>query len=435
VSNVIDHPDYPRFASREALAAEQLKRLKWSIAHAYDNTAYYRAKCDAVGVKPEDLRSLDDLNRFPFTLKHDFRENYPFGMFAAPRDRIARIHASSGTTGKPTIVGYTRNDLDLWNSLIARSILAAGGRPGDTVHNAYGYGLFTGGLGLHGGAERLGCAVVPASGGQHERQVQLICDLKPRVICCTPSYMLSLAEALERAGVDPRETSLEIGIHGAEPWSDEMRQAIERRVGTMALDIYGLSEVLGPGVAQERADARGALTVWEDAFYPEIIDPTSGRVLPDGEHGELVFTSLVKEAVPVIRYRTGDLTRLSAPVGDVPMRRMDAVTGRSDDMLIIRGVNIFPRQIEELIVAERALAPHYRIDVRREGALDQLEITAEADAAASEAARGAAREALARRMKAHYGINATVVIAEAGSLPRSEGKAKRVFDHRKGAKG
>jgi phenylacetate-CoA ligase len=430
---VIEHADYPRARSRGELEVEQLRRLKWSIAHAYANTAYYRGKCDAARLKPDDLRTLDDLRRFPFTLKTDFRENYPFGMFAVPQAQVARIHASSGTTGKPTIVGYTKNDLELWNGLIARSILAAGGRPGDVIHNAYGYGLFTGGLGLHGGAERLGCAVVPASGGQTERQVQLICDLKPRIICCTPSYMLALAEALERAGVNARDTSLEIGIHGAEPWSDEMRREIERRVGTKALDIYGLSEVLGPGVAQERIDARGALTVWEDAFYPEIIDPKTGEVLPEGERGELVFTSLSKEAVPVIRYRTGDLSRLSPPVGDVPLRRMDSITGRSDDMLIIRGVNIFPRQIEELVVAEAGLSPNYRIDIRRSGALDELTITVE-PSVDDEATRAKAREALGRRMKSHYGLSAEIVIADPGSLPRSEGKAKRVFDHRKSTK-
>jgi phenylacetate-CoA ligase len=421
----------PQFSSRAALEAEQLERLRWSIAHAYENTSYYRAKCEAAGVAPADLGSLADLARFPFTLKSDFRENYPFGMFAVPREHCARIHASSGTTGKPTIVGYTRADLDLWNRLVARCILAVGGRPGDLIHNAYGYGLFTGGLGLHGGAEALGCAVVPASGGQTERQVQLIRDLKPRIICCTPSYMLVLAEALDQAGVDPRATSLEIGIHGAEPWSEELRQEIERRFGIAALDIYGLSEVLGPGVAQERTDARGALTVWEDAFYPEIVDPATGAPLPDGEPGELVFTSLSKEAVPVIRYRTGDLSRLSPPVGEVTMRRMDRITGRSDDMLIIRGVNIFPRQIEELIVSEAGLSPHYRIDVTRDGAMDLLTVTCEA-ADHHEAAHGKARETLAIRMKSRYGLSADIVIVLPGTLARSEGKAKRVFDHREG---
>jgi phenylacetate-CoA ligase len=428
---MIDHPDYPRSTSVDELRDEQLRALKWSVAHAYANAPYYRAKCDAAGVNPDDLRSLGDLARFPFTLKTDFRENYPFGMFAVPREKVARIHASSGTTGKPTIVGYTKNDLDLWNKLIARSILAAGGRPGDIIHNAYGYGLFTGGLGLHGGAERLGCAVVPVSGGQTERQIQLICDLRPRVICCTPSYGLALGEALERAGVSPRDCSIEIGIHGAEPWSDEMRVALEQMFGGVALDIYGLSEVLGPGVAQERFDARGALTVWEDAFLPEIIDPKTGAVLPDGSEGELVFTSLSKEAVPIIRYRTGDLSRLTPPVGDIAMRRMDRITGRSDDMLIIRGVNIFPRQIEELIVGEAALGAHYRIDVRRDGPMDHLAITVEGAANATGEAKDAACRTLSSRMKSRYGLSADVALADAGSLPRSEGKAKRVFDHRK----
>ena len=426
-----DHPDYPKFASREGLEAEQLRRLKWSVVHAYGNTAYYRAKCDAAGVTPNDLKSLDDLRRFPFTLKSDFRDNYPHGMFAVPREAIVRLHASSGTTGKPTIVGYTKNDLDLWYGLVARCILVAGGKPEDVIHNAYGYGLFTGGLGLHGGAERLGCAVVPASGGQTERQVQLICDLKPRLICCTPSYMLVLAEALERAGVDPQETSLEIGIHGAEPWSEEMRREIERRFGIAALDIYGLSEVLGPGVAQERADARGGLTVWEDAFLPEVVDPGTGEALSDGSAGELVFTSLSKEALPIIRYRTGDLSRLSPPAGEIPMRRMDPIIGRSDDMLIIRGVNIFPRQIEELIVSEPGLSPHYRIDVHRHGARDSLVITAEAAPAIDDVKARIACTNVAHRLKSHYGMTADVQIASAGSLPRSDGKANRVFDHRK----
>jgi len=425
---VIDHPDYPKFASTKELEAHQLRELKWSVAHAYANTGCFRAKCDAFDVAPGGMKSLDDLRRFPFTLKTDFRDQYPDGMFATPREKLVRLHASSGTTGKPTIVGYTRNDLDLWSGLCARSILAAGGRPGDVIHNAYGYGLFTGGLGLHGGAERLGCAVVPASGGQTERQAQLISDLKPRIICCTPSYMLVLAEALERIGVDPAGTTLEIGIHGAEPWSGELKREIERRFDIAALDIYGLSEVMGPGVAQERADARGALTIWEDAFYPEIVDPETDAPLPDGEEGELVFTSLAKEALPVIRYRTGDLSRLSAPVGDLPMRRMDRIKGRSDDMLIIRGVNIFPRQIEELIVSEPGLTPHYRIDVAREGAMDSLTITCEGmkDCDAQKA-----RETLALRMKSHYGLTVTVMIVSEGSLPRFEGKARRVFDTRK----
>jgi len=424
----------PEFGSRSEFEDAQLQRLKWSIAHAYENTAYYRAKCDDKGLRPNDVRSLDDLRRFPFTLKSDFRENYPLDMCAVPRDRLARIHASSGTTGKPTIVGYTKHDLQLWDALVARCLFVAGGRSGDLIHNAYGYGLFTGGLGLHGGAEKLGCAVVPASGGQTERQIQLICDLKPRIICCTPSYMLVLAEALEHAGVNPRETSLEIGIHGAEPWSDEMRNEIERRFKIAALDIYGLSEVLGPGVAQERADARGALTIWEDAFYPEIVDPDSGDPLPEGEEGELVLTSLSKEAVPVVRYRTGDLTRLLPPEGDIPMRRMARILGRTDDMLIIRGVNIFPRQIEELIIAEPLLAPHYQIEIHRRGARDELAITAEAAAICDEGQRKGAQARVCERMKSRYGLTAEVIVAESGTLPRSEGKAKRVFDHRKDPK-
>ena len=420
----------PAFASRAELEDEQFRRLRWSIAHAYNNAPYYRAKCEAAGVSLDGIGSLGDLARVPFTLKSDFRDNYPFGMFAVPREKTVRIHASSGTTGKPTIVGYTRADLDLWNTLIARCILVAGGKPGDILHNAYGYGLFTGGLGLHGGAELLGCAVVPASGGQTERQAQLICDLKPRIICATPSYMLALAEALERAGTNPRHTSLEIGLHGAEPWSEEMRGEIEKRFGIAALDLYGLSEVLGPGIAQERADARGALTVWEDAFYPEIVDPDTGTPLPDGEWGELVFTSLSKEAVPIIRYRTGDLSRLSAPIGDIPMRRMDRITGRSDDMLIIRGVNIFPRQIEELIVSEPGLSAHYRIDIKRDGTMDALIVTCEASTDDT-ALHETARRSISSRMKSKYGLSAQIVVAEIGSLPRSEGKAKRVFDHRK----
>jgi phenylacetate-CoA ligase len=426
---MLDHLDYPRFPSRAKLEVGQLRGLKWSIAHAWENTTCYRAKCDEAGVEPDDLISFEDLKRFPFTLKTDFRT--PDGMFAVPRDQLVRIHASSGTTGKPTIVGYTRSDLELWSRMCARAILVAGGRPGDVLHNAYGYGLFTGGLGLHGGAERLGCAVVPASGGQTERQAQLICDLKPRIICCTPSYMLVIAEALERMGVDPRTTSLEIGIHGAEPWSGELRREIERRFDITALDIYGLSEVMGPGVAQERADARGSLTLWEDAFYPEIIDPMTGEVLPDGSDGELVLTSLSKQAVPVIRYRTGDLTRLSAPVGDIAMRRMDSITGRSDDMIIIRGVNIFPRQIEELIISEPLFSPHYRIDIHRLGTRDELEISAEQTAAGDEVSARQACETLAHRIKSHYGITAQIRSVAAGSLSRSEGKAKRVYDHRK----
>jgi phenylacetate-CoA ligase len=420
----------PCHKSREELEAEQLTKLAASIRQTYDNTRYYRARCDAAGVRPEDLQSLADLARFPFTKKSDFRENYPFGMCAVPRESLVRIHASSGTTGKPTIVGYTRNDLELWDGLVARCLLAVGGRPDDIIHNAFGYGLFTGGLGIHGGAQQLGCAVVPASGGQTERQLQLILDLQPRIICCTPSYLLVLAEALDKAGIDPRETSLEIGILGAEPWSSEMQREVETRSGIVALDIYGLSEVMGPGVAIERADARGHLTIWEDAFLPEIINPETGEPVPDGEPGELVLTSLSKEAVPIIRYRTSDLSRLSPPVGDIPMRLMDRIKGRNDDMLIIRGVNIFPRQIEELILAEPGLSANYRIDVHRDGPREELVVTAEAAPGTGAEAQTAARANLSHHMKSHYGLTARIVLAEIGTLPRSEGKAKRVFDHR-----
>jgi phenylacetate-CoA ligase len=351
-------------------------------------------------------------------------------MFAVQPSKCIRLHASSGTTGKPTIVGYTPADLDVWNKLIARCIVVAGGRRGDILHNAFGYGLFTGGLGLHSGAEALGCVVVPASGGQTERQAQLIQDIKPRIICSTPSYMMALAEALERQGVEPRRTSLEIGIHGAEPWSQSLREEIERRFSIRALDIYGLTEVMGPGVAQERADARGALSVWEDAFFPEVVDPATGAALPEGEAGELVFTSLSKQAVPVIRYRTGDLSRLSEPVGGIPMRRMDRIAGRVDDMLIVRGVNIFPRQIEELVLSEPGLSAHYRIDVRRDGALDSLFVTCEATTS-DEGVVIRARAAITHRLKSRYGLSADIAIVKPGALPRFEGKAKRVFDHRK----
>ncbi len=422
------------FASRAEIANEQLRRLRWSLGHAVANTAHYRAKCEVAGITPADCKSLSDLARFPFTLKSDFRDTYPWGMCAVPREALLRVHASSGTTGKPTIVGYTKNDLALWDDLVARCIAAAGGRADDLLHNAFGYGLFTGGLGLHGGAQRLGCAVIPASGGQTERQVQLICDLKPRIICCTPSYMLVLAEALEQAGVDPRSTSLEIGIHGAEPWSEEMRREIEQRFDLAALDIYGLSEVLGPGIAQERLDARGALTLWEDAFYPEVVDPATGMPLADGEEGELVLTSLTKEAVPVIRYRTGDLTRFLPPAGDMPMRRMERILGRTDDMLIIRGVNIFPRQIEELILSEPALTAHYRIDVSHEGVRDNLKITVETVTSCDPRAAADAQHNLAHRMKSRHGLSANIAVVPCGTLARPEGKAKRVFDHRREAK-
>jgi phenylacetate-CoA ligase len=396
----------------------QLQRLRWTLQHAYDNVPHYRRKFDAAGVKPEDCRSLADLAGFPFTTKSDLRETYPFGMFAVPMERIVRIHASSGTTGKPTVVGYTARDLDMWSNLMARSIRAAGARPGDKVHVAYGYGLFTGGLGAHYGAERLGLAVIPLGGGMTERQVQLIADFKPDIIMVTPSYMLAIADEMERQGFDPKASSLRLGIFGAEPWTNEMRQSIERRVGLEAIDLYGLSEVIGPGVAQECVETKDGLTIWEDHFYPEVVDPQSGEPLPEGEEGELVFTSLTKEALPVIRYRTRDLTRLLPPSAR-SMRRMEKITGRSDDMLIVRGVNVFPSQIEELILRTAGLSPHYVLELSKQGPLDHLAVVVEgtADAAA----------ALAHQIKSYVGISAEVRI---GSIERSIGKAKRVIDKR-----
>ena len=362
--------------SRDALEALQLKRLQWSVRHAYDNVAHYRNKCAAAHVHPDDLRTLADLSRFPFVEKDDLRQTYPYGMFAVPRDRIRRLHASSGTTGRPTVVGYTQADLDVWAHLVARSIHVSGGRPGDIVHVAYGYGLFTGGLGAHYGAERLGCAVVPMSGGQTERQVQLIREFGAGVIMVTPSYILAIADKFERQGIDPRSTSLRVGIHGAEPWTDAMRQEIERRMGIDAVDIYGLSEVMGPGVACEFVQTKDGAAVWEDHFLPEIVDPATGAPVADGEAGELVFTTLTKQALPVIRYRTRDLTRL-LPGTASAMRRMQRVTGRSDDMLIVRGVNVFPSQIEAQILKDSRLSPHYVIELRRDGRLDAIKVLVE----------------------------------------------------------
>jgi phenylacetate-CoA ligase len=407
-------------APREELRRLQLERLQWSLKHAYDRVPQYRKKFDAAGVKPADCRSLEDLRRFPFTAKADLRENYPFGMFAVPMERIVRIHASSGTTGKPTVVGYTARDIDMWTNLMARSIRAAGARPGDKLHVAYGYGLFTGGLGAHYGAERLGLAVIPLGGGMTERQVQLIADFKPDIIMVTPSYMLAIADEMQRQGFDPKGSSLRLGIFGAEPWTVEMRASIEQRLGLEAIDLYGLSEVIGPGVAQECIETKDGLTLWEDHFYPEIVDPQSGEPLPDGEKGELVFTSLTKEALPVIRYRTRDLTRLLPPTAR-SMRRMERITGRSDDMLIIRGVNVFPSQIEELILKTAGLSPHYVLELSKSGPLDHLTVVVEgaADAAA----------ALAHDIKSYIGISAEVRI---GTIERSIGKAKRVIDKRSG---
>ncbi len=414
-------------ASRDELAALQLQRLRWSLNHAYENSPFYRARFDAAGVRPENLRRLEELCKFPFTVKGDLRDNYPFGMFAVPRERIVRLHASSGTTGKPTVVGYTERDISNWADLVARSIRASGGRRGDIVHIAYGYGLFTGGLGAHYGAERLGCTVVPVSGGMTERQVRLIVDLQPRIIMVTPSYMLSILDEFRRQGVDPRETSLSVGIFGAEPWTNAMRAEIEQAFDMHAVDIYGLSEIMGPGVANECVETKDGLHIWEDHFYPEIIDPATGRVLPDGEIGELVFTTLTKEGLPMIRYRTRDLTRL-LPGTARTMRRMEKITGRSDDMMILRGVNVFPTQIEEQVLKVAGLAPHFEIELTREGRLDEM--TVRVEAAPGAPAREAAARELAHHVKSAVGVSARVVVCEPGALPRSEGKARRVIDKR-----
>ena len=416
-------------ASVDELRSMQLARLRWSLQHAYENVAHYRRAFDAAGVRPDEMTTLDDLAHFPFTTKADLRDNYPFGMFAVPRENIARIHASSGTTGKPTVVGYTRNDIETWAGVMARSIHAAGGRPGDIVHVAYGYGLFTGGLGAHYGAERLGCTVVPMSGGQTERQVQLIDDFRPDIIMVTPSYMLAIAEEMQRQGLDPRASSLAIGIFGAEPWTPTMRTTIETMLDIDAIDIYGLSEVIGPGVAQECIETKDGLTVWEDHFYPEIIDPETGAVLPEGERGELVFTSLSKEAMPVIRYRTRDLTRL-LPGTARTMRRIEKITGRSDDMMIIRGVNVFPTQIEELILRDPALAPHYQVEITRPSALDEMTVLVERAASAGTADADTAGERLAHRIKGLIGVTCAVRVMQSGAIERSLGKAKRVVDKR-----
>jgi phenylacetate-CoA ligase len=416
-------------ASIDELRALQLERLRASIAHAYANSPVYRRKFDEHGVQPADLKRLEDIARFPFTTKADLRDNYPFGMFSVPMEKVVRIHASSGTTGKPTVVGYSQRDIDTWADLVARSIKAAGGHAGDKVHVAYGYGLFTGGLGAHYGAERLGCAVIPMSGGQTEKQVQLIRDFDPDIIMVTPSYMLNLADEIDRQGIDPHRLRLRAGIFGAEPWTEAMRRELEARLDIDAIDIYGLSEVMGPGVAQECVESKDGPTIWEDHFYPEIIDPETGAVLPDGAEGELVFTSLTKEAMPVIRYRTRDLTRL-LPGTARTMRRMGKITGRSDDMLIIRGVNVFPSQIEEQLLTIDSLAPHYFIEVRKEGHLDEIEINAELKPDVDPAQREAAAATLKHRIKSFIGVSAHVHVHKTGTIPRSEGKAKRVIDKR-----
>jgi phenylacetate-CoA ligase len=417
-------------ASRDEISGLQRERLAWSLRHAYDNVPHYKAAFAAAGVHPDDFRELADLAKFPFTGKQDLRANYPFGMFAVPRERIVRIHASSGTTGKPTVVGYTREDLEVWASVVARSIYAAGGRPGMILHNAYGYGLFTGGLGLHDGAQRLGCAVVPVSGGMTERQVQLIVDFRPDIITVTPSYMLAILDEFRRQGLDPRECSLKIGIFGAEPWTDAMRREMEAGFAMDAVDIYGLSEVMGPGVANECVESKDGPHIWEDHFYPEVIDPITGAVLADGEPGELVFTTLTKLGMPVIRYRTRDLTRL-LPGTARSMRRMARITGRSDDMLVIRGVNLFPSQIEEQLLVSDILTGHYQIEVTRTGRLDEVTVHVEARPEALDLAllRTEAQQAEVR-IKHRIGLTATVAIEPPGTIERSVGKAKRVVDRR-----
>jgi phenylacetate-CoA ligase len=418
-------------ASIDELRSLQLKRLKATLHHAYAYSPVYRAKFDAAGIHPDECKSLADLSKFPFTAKSDLRDSYPFGMFAVPQSQVVRIHASSGTTGKPTVVGYTANDVHMWAECVARSIRAAGARPGDKVHISYGYGLFTGGLGAHYGAEHLGLTVIPFGGGQTERQVQLLKDFAPDIIMVTPSYMLALADEFERQGLNPSESSLRIGIFGAEPWTNDMRLAIEKRMGIDAVDIYGLSEVIGPGVASECAETKDGPTIWEDHFYPEIIDPETGEVLPDGELGELVFTSLTKEALPIIRYRTRDLTRL-LPGTARTMRRMEKITGRSDDMMIVRGVNVFPTQIEELILRQSALSAHYQCILQKDGPLDTLTVKVETRTGlscdSSEAKQAAVN--LEHEAKAYIGTSLKVELCLEGGIERSMGKAKRVIDQR-----
>jgi len=416
--------------TRDELEALQLERLRWTVAHAYENVPLYRAKYDAAGVAPGDIRALADIARLPFTTKEDLRQTYPFGMFAVPMDRVARIHASSGTTGRPTVVGYTTGDLDRWAGLVARSLRAAGVRPGMKVHNAYGYGLFTGGLGAHAGIEKLGATVIPVSGGQTARQVQLITDFEPDAIMCTPSYLLTIADAMEEAGVDPRSTSLKIAILGAEPWTNEMRAELERRLNIDAVDIYGLSEVMGPGVANECVDTKDGPHIWEDHFLPEVIDGETGESLADGEIGELVFTSLTKEAFPVIRYRTRDLTRLLPGTARPAMRRMEKITGRNDDMIILRGVNLFPTQIEEIVLGIETLTPHFILELTRAGRMDALTVRIERAPHLSVEVCQAATEVLASRIKEFIGASVAVRLEEPGALPRSEGKYKRVYDLR-----
>ena len=425
-----DTLDPIEIASRDEISALQLDRLKWSLRHAYDNVPFYKQSFDDAGVHPDDLKQLSDLSRFPFTVKTDLRDNYPFGMFAVPRDQVARIHASSGTTGQPTVVGYTKDDLANWGQVVARSLRAAGMRPGDMLHNAYGYGLFTGGLGIHLGADALGLSTVPISGGMTPRQVRLIEDFAPKGITVTPSYALSILDEFAKQGIDPRQSSLEVGIFGAEPWTNAMRQEIEQAFDMHAVDIYGLSEVMGPGVSMECVETKDGLHIWEDHFYPEIINPETGAPVEDGEMGELVFTSLTKQAFPIIRYRTRDLTRLLAGTAR-SMRRMEKVTGRSDDMIILRGVNVFPTQIEEALMATPGLAPHFQIELTRPDRMDQMRVLCEcADASVTTDARATAIKALSAQIKQTVGISVTVEVMDVGGVARSEGKAVRILDNR-----
>jgi phenylacetate-CoA ligase len=422
--------DEGELLTADALAELQLTRLQWSVRHAYENVAAYRAKFDAAGVRPDDIRALDDLRKFPFTTKDDLRQNYPFGMFAVPSDQVARIHASSGTTGKPTVVGYTEKDLDVWATVVARSLRASGIRAGMRVHNAYGYGLFTGGLGAHAGLEKLGATVIPVSGGQTARQVQLIQDFEPEAIMCTPSYLLTIADAMEEAGMDPRSSSLRVAVLGAEPWTEQMRHELEERLAIDAVDIYGLSEVMGPGVGNECVETKDGPHIWEDHFYPEIIDAETGEVLPDGTEGELVFTSLTKEAFPVIRYRTRDLTRLLPGTARPNMRRIAKIVGRNDDMIILRGVNLFPTQIEEIVLGMADLSPHFILELRQAGRMESLTVKIERRNEVSTATAEEAGKLLIRRIKETIGTSLEVAVVDPGTLPRSEGKLKRLYDLR-----
>jgi phenylacetate-CoA ligase len=424
-----DELDPIETASIDELRSLQFDRLQWTLQHTYKNVAPYRKKCDEAGVGPGDLESLEDLSLFPCTTKEDLRRSYPFGFFAVPREDVVRVHASSGTTGKPTVVGYTKNDVDMWADVVARSIRASGGERSDIIHVAYGYGLFTGGLGAHYGAEKLGATVIPMSGGQTPKQVQLIQDFEPDIIMCTPSYMLNIADEFERQGLDPAASSLQVGIFGAEPWGEPMRAELERRCGLDAVDIYGLSEVIGPGVANECIETKDGPTIWEDHFYPEIVDPETGAPVPDGEIGELIFTSLTKEALPIIRYRTRDLTRL-LPGTARTMRRMEKITGRSDDMLIIRGVNVFPTQIEERVLRQPGLSPHYQIHISRQGQLDVMSVAVELTVDAQPADADGIAMLLKKDIKDYVGVSANILVRNPGEVPRSEGKAVRVVDER-----